>query len=249
MKKLPLILTALLATTFIYSQQYNAASVKALYQKYPSKKSPFCSSCKEWDNPYYKSIADTQRHMPLVTYYVYTKQHKQQQESLNLDRKGIYSAWHPVTGQPNMADIYRQANKQAGIEIALGHCQAWILLAYTQEGAIFSDTYDFNEGMEYQGQNVGTEIATENRCRSLVDQVGEIQIWCGTFGSQRVFNYDGLNVTMPAYYWKILKYGNTIECYWMPNKPEEKQALLPQRVVTLQQLTKNLGFNPMEVLK
>jgi hypothetical protein len=36
--------------------------------------------------------------------------------------------------------------------IAKGHCQAWILLAYDADGAILSDTYTFNAGMEFQGK-------------------------------------------------------------------------------------------------
>jgi hypothetical protein len=51
--------------------------------------------------------------------------------------------------------------------IAKGHCQAWILMAWSTDAAILSNTYTFNAGMEYQGQNIGTELATEEFCRKL----------------------------------------------------------------------------------
>ncbi|WPU92809.1 hypothetical protein SNE25_26140 [Mucilaginibacter sabulilitoris] len=34
---------------------------------------------------------------------------------------------------------------------------------------ILSDTYTFNAAMEYQGQNIGTELASEELCRELVN--------------------------------------------------------------------------------
>lgn len=229
---------------------YNAAYVKQLYAKRPTYKSNLCPACKEWDNDYYKSIADTAQHRPIITYYLYTKEHADMQDKLNLDRKtSPFGSWHPVPGQPNMAEMYRQINKTIGkpntvYEIALGHCVAWITLAYTPDGAILSDTYDFNEAAEYQGQNIGTEIATENLSRQLVDSVGSLQIWCGTFGESCVYNYDGMNLTVPTHYWKIIQYGVYTRVFWMPNLVTEKQAMLPQREITIQQLIQNLGWDP-----
>jgi len=131
--------------------------------------------------------------------------------------------------------------------IAKGHCQAWILLAYDADGAILSDTYTFNAGMEYQGQNIGTEIATEELCRKLTDRTDSVRIWCGTFGSQGRYSKNGVTVTLPSHYYKIIQYEHMLLCYWMPNLPTEKRALLPQREVTHEQLVANLGFDPMTI--
>lgn len=73
--------------------------------------------------------------------------------------------------------------------IAKGHCQAWILLTWCTDAAILSDTYTFNAAMEYQGQNIGTELATEELCRELAGHgkpavTDRVHIWCGTFGNQ-----------------------------------------------------------------
>jgi len=73
MKRYFLILLFALACAGSNAQTINAAYVKALYKKYPTQKSDFCPSGMLWVNPYYRSLADTDRHMPLVTYYIYTK--------------------------------------------------------------------------------------------------------------------------------------------------------------------------------
>jgi hypothetical protein len=157
----------------VFAQTINADYVKKLYKKYPTKKSDFCDACKLWVNPYYKSVADTAKHMPLVTYYVYTKEHRLMQEGdTTLSRDKVLAKWNAVYGQPDESGMYKDARDQnKGLKptelLVKGHCQAWILLAYTADGAIFSNTYTFNAGLEFQGQNVGTEIATEERCRQL----------------------------------------------------------------------------------
>ena len=243
----------------VSAQTINAAYVKALYQKYPTLKTDFCPACKLWVNPYYKSISDTVRHAPVITYYVYTKEHRLQQEAANVSRTGIYAAWHPALGQPDETKVYREANIRSPSMIAKGHCQAWILMAYTIDGAILSNTYSFNAGMEYQGQNIGTELATEELCRKLTGYRGQavtdsVKIWCGTFGSQQTYTKAGLSVTVPAYYYKIIQYrdktANTrvLLCYWLPNLPTEKRSLLPQRQVDHATLVNNLGFDPLAVL-
>src|SRR5207244_4228555 len=91
-----ILLFLLFSPAFASAQKIDGAYVKALYQKYPTQKTDFCAPCKLWVNPYYKSIADTVRHAPVMTYYVYTKAHRLQQESANVPRKGIYAAWHSV---------------------------------------------------------------------------------------------------------------------------------------------------------
>ena len=243
----------LLAVNFCLTaaaQTINAAYVKALYQRYPTQATDFCPSCKLWVNPYYKSIADTAEHRPLVTFYIYTKAHRLQQEAADLPRTGAYAAWHPAYGQPDETKVYKAANVESPDMIAKGHCQAWILLAWCADAAILSDTYTFNAGMEYQGQNIGTEIATEELCRQLTETTTDsVRIWCGTYGSQRTFTKNGLTVTLPSHYYKIIQYNQELLCYWMPNLPTEKRALLPQRLICHEQLVAKLGFDPMQLLQ
>lgn len=228
---------------------YNASYVKALYAKYPTVKSNFCPACKLWINPYYKSIADTQKHMPLITYELLTKANYALVAKLKIPRTGVFGGWQPVIGQPNEDHVYTAANKIAkpqGDEIAKGHCNAWILNAFSYDSAILSDTYTFNAACESQGQNVGTEIASENLTRQLLASQN-VQVWVGTFGSQGTFTDGKITDTFPAFYWKILKYGSTTVCYWMPNNKSESVKMLPDRIVTYQQLVNNLGFDPEKI--
>lgn len=240
------------------AQEINSTYVKALYEKYPAQKSDFCASCKLWVNPYYKSIADTARHMPLLTYYVYTKAHRLQQEALGLPRNGAYAAWHAASGQPEETKLYRYANKNSTDMIARGHCQPWILLAWCADAAVLSNTYTFNAGMEYQGQNIGTELATEELCRRLTGHRGEaatdtVKIWCGTFGAKQCYALNALAATVPAYYYKVIQYrerdarGDTIICYWMPNEPGEKRSALSKRLVSYKNLVAKIGYDPMVI--
>lgn len=257
MKKILILLFLAFNAGALYAQELTAADVKALYKRYPTQKSDLCPACKLWVNPYFRSVADTERHMPLVTYYVYTKAHRLAQEAADVPRKGIYAAWHPADGQPDETAVYREANVQSSDMIAKGHCQAWILMAWNKESAVLSDTYTFNAGMEYQGQNIGTEIASEELCRELTGfkkqaVTDSVRIWCGTFGSANTYTKGKVSTTIPTYYYKILQYKTAdarehLLCYWMPNLPTEKRDLLAQRQVSHGQLVANLGFNPMTV--
>lgn len=251
------------------SQTYNADYVHKLYAKYPTVKSDLCKSCKEWDNPIFKSIADTAEHRPVITFYIYTNEHRLAQEKFEanykagkrdntaFDRSGVFAGWHPVTGQPELSKVYSAINKPIKKVIdkwVWGHCQAWILLAYCQDGAILSDTEDFNEGMEVQGQNVGTEIATEEHCRALLKS-GEtdlVKIWCGTVGNQGNATDGKIRVIIPAWYWKIIQYKNkagklTTESWFMPNQVTETTAFISKRVMSPEQIIKNIGFDPLKV--
>lgn len=259
MKKL-LLLFALsaLVSSHIFGQTYNAAYVHQLYAKYPTIKSNLCTACKEWDNPYFKSIADTQLHQPKVVYYIYTKAHQDQQIAAKIPRTGIFAAWSPVLGQPDLSKVYYNANKPIKSSInklVWGHCTAWITLAWCKDAAIFSDTQDFNEGMEVQGQNIGTEIATEEYCRDLLAKgvTDSIHIWCGVYGNQAQYTFDNVTVTMPENYWKIITYKvkgiAKTEAWLMPNLVTETRAILPQRVVNADNVIKLLGFNPIKIFK
>lgn len=248
------------AALSLRAQTINAAYAKALQQKYPSVKSDLCTACKLWVNPYFKSIADTVEHRPLVTYYIYTQAHRLLQEQSDLPRTGTYAAWRSSYGQPNETAVYKQANQESPDMIAKGHCQAWILLAWCTDAAILSDTYTFNAAMEYQGQNIGTELATEELCRELTGHrrsavADSVHIWCGTFGNQHVFIDGEVSDVLPAFYYKIIRYrdqdtGQQIEqCYWLPNKPDEVRAKLSQRLVSRAQLVASLGYDPEIVFK
>lgn len=222
MNKLIITLAVLICVHAGHGQPINSAYAKSLRKKYPTQSSDFCPSCKLWVNPYYKSIADTSGHRPILTFYIYTKAHRLAQEQLNLPRSGNYASWYPAYGQPSETAAYTDANRivnqpdQPG-EIQKGHCQAWILLAYTADGAILSDTYTFNSAMEFRGQNLGTEIASEELCRNLTGYNGNtevtdsIRIWCGTNGSQRTFTKGKITHAVPAFYYKIIDYYDKLE--------------------------------------
>ena len=258
-----ILITFLLFPFFLSAQAPNAAYVKALYQKYPTQKSDLCSACKLWVNPYYKAVADTQRHTPLLTYYVYTKAHRLEQEELDLPRTGVYASWHPAYGQPNETAVYQEANRIIGKPnspemIAKGHCQAWILLAWSADAAILSDTYTFNAAPEFQGQNVGTQIATEEICRKLTGYKTEavtdsVKIWCGTFGTLQTYTKKGVTVTVPSHYYKVIAYhdhlngGDVLQAWWLPNDPKEKKNKLKDRTISYPDLVTNLGFDPLKI--
>lgn len=242
----------------------NAVYARKLHQKYPSLPSDFCKSCKLWVNPYFKSIADTAAHAPRLTYYIYTREHRLAQEALKLPRSGTYAAWFPSHKQPNETAVYKHANKLIGRPnspaiITKGHCQAWILLAWCVDAAILSNTYTFNAAMQYQGQNAGTQLQTEEHCRRLTGWKSQaaltdsVKIWCGTFGSQKTYTHKAVSISVPAYYYKMIEYRNKesgqviTECYWMPNQPEEKRRLLPQRKVSRAELVTRLGFDPKAI--
>jgi hypothetical protein len=99
-----LLLLLLAAVSFsVHSQTIDGAYIKALYKNYPTQKTDFCPSCKVWVNPYYRSIADTVKHMPIVTFYVYTRAHRLLQESADIPRTGQYAS-----GIPLMANRMKQ---------------------------------------------------------------------------------------------------------------------------------------------
>ncbi len=96
---------------------------------------------------------------------------------------------------------------------------------------------------------MGNFTDLEELCRKLTEQTDSVRIWCGTFGSQRTYTKNNVTVTMPSHYYKIIQYKNELLCYWLPNLPTEKGALLPQRQVSHEQLVADLGFDPMAIFK
>jgi hypothetical protein len=239
---------------------YNAAYVAGLYEKYPAVKTslpgyPDQDNLELWVNPFYKSIADVVKHMPLITYEFFTKINAENVPMLKLPRTGVFAGWHPVNGQPSEDKVYQAANKiakKSNDEIAKGHCEAWILNAFCADAAILSDTYTFNAACEAQNQNVGTEISTERETRKLL-QITDVDVWCGTFGSQGSFTDGTITDCFPAFYWKMIKYHDAktdevvTECYWMPNSKDQDISELPKCVITNETLVTNLGFDPEKI--
>ena len=247
----------------VKAQTINAAYVKALYAKYPTQKSTLCADCSLWVNPYYKSIADTKKNYPVLEHATVTADNVKAQEAANVPRKGVYAQWNVVVGQPRLDAVYTYANTtvKKPIEFAYGHCGlAWILAARDFNEAIFSDTECFGEFLEWQGQNVGTMIATEDTTRLLLGATlngvkhtpiaQSVDIWAGcvSSASSKVFTINGVSVTLPDVVWKVLKFNNQVVVYWMPNLNSEKKALLSQRHITYATLVKRLGFDPMKAL-
>jgi hypothetical protein len=262
MKRLTIVIF-LLISSILKAQKPTAAYVKELYKKYPTQKSNLCPACLLWVNPYFKSIGDTLNHKPVLTFYIYTKAHRLEQETLKLPRSGAYAAWHSVYGQPNETPVYKEANRIIGkpnsaYMIAKGHCQAWILMAWSLDAALLSDTYTFNAGMEYQGQNIGTELATEELCRKLTGYkvlavTDSVKIWCGTFGSLTPYKKKGITISVPEYYFKVIEYydsnvgGMITQTYWMPNKSDATRKTLSSCQISYSALIKHLGFSPKRV--
>jgi hypothetical protein len=253
----------LLISSVLKAQKPTAVYVKELYKKYPTQKSNLCSACLLWVNPYFKSIGDTLDHKPVLTFYIYTKTHRLEQERLKLPRTGAYSAWHSVYGQQNETPVYKEANKIIGKPnsaemIAKGHCQAWILMAWSLDAALLSDTYTFNAGMEYQGQNIGTELATEELCRKLTGYkvsavTDSVKIWCGTFGNLTTYSKKGNTISVPEFYYKVIEYydsnigGKITQTYWMPNKSDATRKTLGSCQISYSALINHLGFSPKKV--
>jgi DNA/RNA endonuclease G (NUC1) len=115
--------------------------------------------------------------------------------------------------------------------------------------------------MEFRGQNLGTEIASEELCRNLTGFNGNtevtdsIRIWCGTNGSQRTFTKGKITHTVPAFYYKIIDYFDKVQqrqvevCYWLPNQPGEVQDKLDERRKTYAELCTLLNFRPKDIFR
>lgn len=267
MKKL-LLLPLLLFVMQGMAQTIDGTYVKALYAKYPTVKSNFCPACKLWVNPYYKSIADTVKGYPVCEHATVTAQNVKNQEAAKVPRKGVYASWNVIPGQKQLKAVYTYANTtvKKPIEFAYGHCGlAWILAARDKDGAIISNTETFGEFIEWQGQNVGTMIATEDTTRLLLGAtlngvkhtpvVDHIDIWAGCVSNtdpknpSKVFTVNGVSVTVPDAVWKILKIGDEYVCYYMPNINSEGRALLPKRHIKYADLVAKLGFDPCKTLE
>lgn len=222
-------------------------------------KSNLCPNCVIWVNRYYTSIADTQKHNPIIVYHLITRRQLEIADSLKADpTTKINRAKYPfkaVSGFPNETKLYSTANKiykqlNPKNVIAKGHVASADDYSWSKGGMDTSMRYTFNLAMEFQSQNAGTELGTEYMCRKMARQYGELKCWGGTWGSQGQVADGKLTANFPAVYWKIAAYNGEVHCYWMPNSDEGAgQANYPKFEIPLGELVVKLGFNPMEVIK
>jgi DNA/RNA endonuclease G (NUC1) len=222
-------------------------------------KSNLCPSCVIWANKYYVSIADTDKHNPIIVYHLITKRHLEIADSLKADKSTKINRanypFKPVAGFPNETKLYREANwiyKKINSKnvIAKGHVASADDYSWSAGGMDTSMRYTFNLAMEFQSQNAGTELGTEYMCRAMARVYGEVKCWGGTWGSQGTVTDGKIKANFPAVYWKIAEYNGEVHCYWMPNNDEGAgQSNYPKFEIPLGELVAKLEFNPMEVVK
>lgn len=252
------------------AQEINAAYVRALEAKYPPVKSAFCQDCYLWVNPYFKAIVDVNLRESLVTYAEFDRVKDSLVAAVKVPRTGIYAAWHPACGFANEDKFYNAINKgitDSRAKYAKGHYNAWILCAWTVDGALLSDTYDFNEGIENQGQNEGTELEVEYLTRALVGNrtaarrihytgpiYQRVDYWKGSWGTQKMFDTLGIRKNFSAVYWNLLQYGNHLVAYWFPNNISASKNA-DSYVIDVDNsdpqkpgLIQRIGFDPRKVL-
>lgn len=212
-----------------------------------------------WVNKYYISIADTAKHNPILVYHVITKRHLEMADSLKADKATkIDRSKYPfkaVKGFPNETKIYSIANKiyrkiNPKNVIAKGHVASADDYSWSAGGMDTSMRYTFNLALEYQSQNVGTELGTEYMCREMARKYGEVKVWGGTWGTQGTVTDGKITANFPAVYWKIAGYNGEVHCYWMPNNDDGAgQANYPKFEIQLRELISKLNFNPTDVIK
>jgi hypothetical protein len=222
-------------------------------------KSDLCPNCVVWVNKYYISIADTAKHNPIIVYHVITKRHLEMADSLKANKatkidRAKYP-FKPVKGYPNETKLYSIANKvykkiNPKNVIAKGHVASADDYSWSTGGMDTSMRYTFNLALEYQSQNVGTELGTEYMCREMARKYVEVKVWGGTWGSQGTVTDGKITANFPAIYWKIAEYNGEVHCYWMPNNDKGAgQANYPKFEISLKDISMKLGFNPTEVIK
>jgi len=101
--------------------------------------------------PYFKAIVDVSLCESIVTYGEFDRTKDSLVAVVKVPRTGIYATGHPAFGFQNENKFYTDINK--GVKDRRekhdkGHYNAWILCAWTIDGVLLSDTYDFNEGIE-----------------------------------------------------------------------------------------------------
>ncbi len=212
-----------------------------------------------WVNGYYVSIADTAKHNPIIVYHVITKRHLEMADSFKASKatkidRAKYPFQH-VKGYPNETKLYSIANKMykklnPKNVIAKGHVASTDDYSWSAGGMDTPMRYTFNIALEFQSQNVGTELGTEYMCRDMARRYGQVRVWGGTFGSQGTVTDGKITANFPAIYWKVAEYNGEFHCYWMPNSDEGAgQANDPTFELPLSELAIKLGFNPAEIIR
>jgi hypothetical protein len=244
----------------------------AFYAKYPRVPSGQCAGCTLEVNPYFSTITDEKLGQAIVTYANYTSQKEAQVVKLKVSES--VRNWQPYPGDADETKFYTDINKgitNSQMKYAKGHYVAFILCAYTTEGAIISCTYKINEGIENQGQNEGTELEVESLTRALVGSTSadakkvhytgpafaRVDYWKGSWGSQKVLNMDGITRNYSAVYWNLLKYGGQVHAYWFLNNISASKGYQGYEIpydhndpdFNKKGLIQRLGFDPAQLIK
>jgi hypothetical protein len=239
--------------------------VDSLYKRYPVVKSGMCPACMLWVNPYFSVITNTKLRQSVVSCAYLTPDRDKLIDKVKANRTK-YGVWHCIPGYQKEDKFYNDINSTIKVttdKYAKGHYIGYMLCAWTIDGAILSCTYDFNEGIEIQGQNEGTELQVEELTRALVGNkafCGKVhytgpyypivQYWKGSNGSIKVFNVDGISKNYSAVYWNLLKYGNQLHAYWFPNDNTATAKVGYQHYeIQYPELVKRLGFDPVATLQ
>jgi len=246
----------------------NTAQISAaFFSKYPEKPSAFCTGCTIEVNPYYSTITDNKLGYSRVTYGNFTPAKEQGVIAAKVDRTK-YGVWHPYPGQPDLGTYYNDINKgikSSTAKYAKGHYDAYILCAYTVEGAVISCTYVVNEGLENQGQNAGTEGEVEALTRALVGSKSsdaakvkysgptfqKVDYWKGGWvdigKAPTILTDKGISRVYADVYWNLLSYGGQMHAYWFPNNISASTGYKNYEI-PVATLIQRLGFNPTKVL-
>ncbi len=278
MKKIFYLFLMLLASCQAALAQTPSQISAAFFTKYPEKPSSFCGGCVLEVNPYYSTISDTKLGYSRVSYGNYTPQKEAKVIAVNVDR-AKYGGWHPYPGQPNLDTWYVAVNDSLTAttsKVAKGHYIAFLLCAWTVEGAIASCSYVINEGLENQGQNAGTEFDVENLTRLLVGSkskevhkialklkpldvknfgtntsYAKVDFWKGGWvdpaKKPHIITKNKISRVMADVYWNELKYGNQVHAFWFPNDISAQNNFQSYEI-PVATLIQRLGFDPEKAL-
>jgi len=250
----------------------------AFYAKYPERPSNFCQGCTIDSNIYFTTITDNNNGYSKVSYAYYTPEREQKVKALSVDR-GTYGVWHSYPGQVNENHYYTNINKgitSSTAKYAKGHYIAFELCAYSIEGAVVSCTYMVNEGVEYQGQNQGSELDVENLTRLLVGSTStevakvkhkmqqsdfakygigpvyqRVDFWKGGWVDStkqpKIVSDGHISRVMTNIYWNLLKYGDQVHAFWFPND-QSGSASFVNFEIPYTELVARLGYDPSKVI-
>lgn len=280
MKKLIYLLMILLAgCQGAAIAQKKKLDLKLFLQKYPLAKTSLCKNCLLWENPYYKSIADTTLKQPVIVYHEITKAHLLLSDQLKsnkettIDRAGF--PFKPLPGFPNekpvfdnvndsIKDIKRNPAFKKGDEVAEGHVASADDYSYDSVAMAVSMLHPWNLAIQWQSENVGTKLGSEYMGRDTARAYGIVYNWGGVTGTQGIKTdaRHKVKVNYPAIYWELFNWTNAKDklithCYWFPNNAAGAgQSNYPKFEIPLSStdqkqpgLIQRLGFDPTQVIK